>query len=151
VVTVVIAILASVAIPRFREVLVRAHVNSIVADGKNLHSAFLEFYSDNYMYPNATSDPFFNLQTFEPLRSMGYYDGDMTDRLENEQAAGYDSPDDQGINQEFWVLLNVGMDPSYQVVVADTDDAPLGDGWMNGVYTFQDGELISGPGADSGG
>ena len=147
IVTVVIALLASIAIPKFRDILVRAHVNSIVADGKILFSGLQEFYSQNYSYPNATSNPFFSLVTFEPLRSMDLYQGNMLERLDNNQADAYDSPDDQGPNQEFWVLLTVRMDQSYQVVVASSDNAPLGDGgWMEGVYTFKDGQLIDGPG-----
>ena len=151
IVTVIIALLASIAIPKLREVLVRAHVNSIVADGRILLSGFEEFYASNYGYPNATSNPFFNLVTFEPLRSMGYYQGNMLERLDNNQADAFDSPDDQGPNQEFWVQLTARIDPSYQVVIASSDNAPLGDGdWMQGVFTFKDGELIAGPGVDPG-
>jgi|AP95_1055475.scaffolds.fasta_scaffold06976_2 prepilin-type N-terminal cleavage/methylation domain-containing protein len=147
IVTVIIALLSSIAIPKFRNVQVRAHVNSIVADGELLLTGFQEFHSDNYSYPNATSNPFLNLVTFEPLRSMGYYQGNMLDRLNNSQADSYDSPDDQGPNQEFWVLVTPRIDPSYQIVIASSDNVPLGSGeWMEGVYTYKDGELIAGPG-----
>jgi prepilin-type N-terminal cleavage/methylation domain-containing protein len=147
IVTVVIGLLASLAAPKFKDVQVKAHLNSIVADGKLLYTGFEEFYSDGYMYPNATSNPFFNLVTFEPLRSMGYYQGNMLDRLNNGQADSYDSPDDQGPNQEFWVLVTLKIDPSYKVVIASSDNAPLAGGaWLEGVYTFKDGVLIAGPG-----
>ena len=54
-------------------------------------------------------------------------------------------------NQEFWVQLTVRIDPTYRVVIASSDNAPLGDGdWLEGVYTFKDGELVAGPGVDSG-
>ena len=128
IVTIVIGLLASLASPKFRDVQVRAHVDLIVADGRILLSGFHEFYSDDYAYPNATSNPFFNLVTFEPLRSMDYYQGNMLERLDNNQADAYDSSDDQGPNQEFWVLLSVRIDPSYQVVIASSDNAPLGGG-----------------------
>lgn len=148
IVTVVIALLASIAIPKFRGVLVRAHVTSVVADGKLLFTGFQEFRSQNYGFPNATSNPAFNLTTFDPLRSMEFYQGNMLERLNNGQADAYNSPDDEGPNHEFWVLLTLRIDPSYQVVVASSDDAPMGGGdWMEGVYTFQDGVLIAGPGS----
>ena len=152
IVTVVVAVLASMAVPKFRNVLVKAHVNSVVADGKVLYSSFQGFYAGMYMYPNATSNPFFDLATFEPLRGMGLYDGNMRERLNGNQADAYDSPDDEGPNQEFWVLFSIRIDPSYQVVVASSDNTPLGNGaWLEGVYTFKNGELIAGPGVDSGG
>ena len=128
-----------------------------MADGGILFRAFEfrdfeEFYGENYSYPNATSTPFFNLGTFESLRSMDLYQGNMLPRLKNNQADAYDSPDDQGPNQEFWVLVTVRIDPSYQVVIASSDNAPLGDGsWMEGVFTFKDGELVAGPGVTAGG
>ena len=82
---------------------------------------------------------------------MGYYQGNMLERLNNNQADSYDSPDDQGPNQEFWVQLTVRIDPSYQVLIASSDNAPLGSGnWMEGVYTFKDGVLIAGPGVTPG-
>ena len=152
IVTVVIGILTSIGVPKFNEILAKAHVNSIVADGKLLYIAFQEFYADDYAYPNATSNPFFSLVTFEPLRSMGYYQGNMLERLNNNQADAFDSPDDQGPNQEFWVLVTVRLDPSYQVVIASSDNAPMGGGeFPEGVYTFKDGVMIAGPGTGSGG
>ena len=148
IVTVVVGLLAAIATPKFNEILVRAHVNSIVADGKLLYAGFQEFYADDYKYPNSTSNPFFNLVTFEPLRNMGYYQGNMLDRLDNNQADAYNSPDDQGPNQEFWVQVSVRLDPSYQIVIASSDNAPMGGGdWLEGVYTFKDGVLIAGPGS----
>lgn len=150
-VTVIIALLAALAIPKFQEVLIRAHVNSVVADGRILYAGFHEFYGQNLMFPNATSQPAFNLQTFEPLLSLGGYQGNMGDRLRNGQADAYDSPDDQGSNQEFWVVLTLRIDPTYQVVVASSDDAPLANGaWLDGVYTFKDGVPVGGPDIPSG-
>ena len=49
--------------------------------------------------------------------------------------------------QEFWVQMSLKIDPAYQVVLAVSDDAPLASGqWLQGVYTFHNGVLISGPG-----
>jgi prepilin-type N-terminal cleavage/methylation domain-containing protein len=147
IVTMVIGLLASIAAPKVNDVLVRAHVNSIVADGKLLYTGFQEFHASAFGYPNSTSNPAFNLVTFEPLRSMGYYQGNTLERLNNQQADSYNSPDDEGPNQEFWVQLTLRIDPSYQVVIASSDNAPLAPGqWLEGVYTFKDGVLIAGPG-----
>jgi len=152
IVTMVVGMLAAISAPKFRDVQVKAHLKSVVADGKILYSGFHEFYADNYSYPNSTSNPYFSLQTFEPLTSMGYYQGDMFERLNNNQATSYNSPDDQGPNQEFWVMFTLRIDPSYQVVIASSDNAPMGGGdWMEGVYTFQDGVQVGGPGMISGG
>ena len=147
IVTVIVSILALIAVPFFREVLIKAHVNSVATDGRILFHGFEEWHSLYYQYPNSTSPPNFNLLTFEPMRSNGVYQGNMQARLLNGQADAYDSPDDQGANQEFWVQFTVRADPSYQIIVAHSDDAPLGGGaWLQGVYVFKDGVLIRGPG-----
>lgn len=147
VVTVIISILAFAIMSGLQRVLLKAQIASVVADGKILYNGFQEFYADNYMYPNATSDPAFDLTTFEPMTSMGYNTGNMQERLQNEQASGYDSPDDQGSNQEFWVTMSLKVDPSYTIVVASSDNVPLNSGtWYEGVYVFKDGVQVQGPG-----
>ncbi len=147
IVTVIVALLAGIAGVQFRGVQVRAHLASVVADGSILFHGLEEFYALNYMYPNATSNPAFNLVTFEPLRTLVGYQGSINARLVNGQADAYDSPDDQGSNQEWWVQLSLAIDPSFQVVIAVSDNVPLLDGtWLQGVYTFENGTLIAGPG-----
>ena len=147
IVTVIVALLAGIAGVQFRGVQVRAHLASVVADGSILFHGLEEFYALNYMYPNATSNPAFNLVTFEPLRTMVGYQGSINARLLNGQADAYDSPDDQGNNQEWWVQMTLLIDPSLQVVIAVSDDVPLLPGtWLHGVYTFENGTLIAGPG-----
>ena len=149
VVTVIVAILAGIAGVQFRGVQVKAHLASVVADGKILHHGLEEFYNINYGYPNSSSNPAFDLVTFEPLRSLVGYQGSINSRLLNGQADAYDSPDDQGPNKEWWVQLTLLIDPSFQVVIAVSDNVPLNPGVdMNGVYTFEDGQLIGGPGVN---
>ena len=119
----------------------------MAGDANILYKGLQEFYALNYGYPNATSNPKFDLTTFEPLRSQVNYQGDMLDRLKDGQADSYDSPDDQGPNQEFWVQMTLMIDESYQVVLASSDNAPLGGGmWLEGVFVFKDGVLVQGPG-----
>ena len=149
VVTVIVAALASIVASRVREVMVKAHINSVVADGKILYTGLQEFYAKNYEFPNATSNPAFDLTTFEPLRSMGFYQGNMLDRLVNNRADAYDSPDDQGPNQEFWVQMSLKLDPKYQVMIGSSDNAPLAPGtWLEGVFVFENGTLVAGPGVN---
>ena len=75
------------------------------------------------------------------------YQGSINARLLNGQADAYDSPNDRGPNQEWWVQMTLLIDPSFQVVMAVSDDVPLLPGvWMQGVYTFENGALIAGPG-----
>lgn len=146
-VSVIIGILSLIAVSGFQKVRLKATVSSVVADGKTLYGGFQQFYGDNYEYPNATNPPSFDLTTFEPMTSMGYNTGMMQDRLLNGQADAYDSPDDQGDNQEFWVTMRLRLDPSYAVVVASSDDVPLDPGtWYEGVYVFKGGVLVRGPG-----
>ncbi len=145
--TVIVALLASLVVPRVQAVRIKAHVASVAGDANILYKGLQEFYALNYGYPNATSNPKFDLTTFEPLRSQVNYQGDMLDRLKDGQADSYDSPDDQGPNQEFWVQMTLMIDESYQVVLASSDNAPLGGGmWLEGVFVFKDGVLVQGPG-----
>jgi prepilin-type N-terminal cleavage/methylation domain-containing protein len=142
IVVAIIAVLAAIAIPAMREALVRANIAAAAADAKELHSAFKKFYMDNNMYPYAVSSPAFQLDTFEPLVSMGYHNGHTASRLLNQRADGYDSPDDQGTNREFWLEFSLKIDPSVRFLVADSDDAPLGGGqYFDGICMFRDGVL----------
>ena len=147
IVTVIVSLLAGIAGLVTRDLQVKAHLTSVVADGRILFHGLEEFYANNYKYPNATSDPAFDLVTFEPLRSIVDYQGSINSRLLNGQADAYDSPDDRGPNQEWWVQMTLLIDPSFQVVIAVSDDVALLPGvWMRGVYTFENGALIAGPG-----
>ena len=138
----IIGILAIVAILLMRHYTALAHRAVVVSECHKVYHAFSLFYMDNEMYPNATSAPAFNLITFNPLRSQGYYDGDITSRLRNGRADSYNSPDDQGANQEFWLQCTLDADPDVRFLVVDSDNAPLGGGQrLNGVYVFIDGAM----------
>ena len=73
IVTVIVGLLAGIAGLVTRDLQVKAHLTSVVADGRILYHGLEEFYTINYRYPNATSNPSFNLVTFEPLRSIVGY------------------------------------------------------------------------------
>ncbi len=142
---VIIAILASVALAWYQKATVKAKIAAVTTEGKALHTAFNTFYADNHQYPNATSNPNFQLDSFDPLRSQGYYNGKVVELLNGASADAYDSPDDEGPNQEFWVQFTLEVDPTVQFVIASSDNAPLAGGaWLEGVFMFKNGELRGG-------
>lgn len=136
----VTSIFAVVATPESR---VSAHRAAVLRELNKVYVAFSLFYIDSDMFPNATRDPAFNLVSLNPLRGYGYYKGNVTSFLHQGRADWYDSPDDMGRNQEFWLQLTLDVDPSVSFLVARSDDAPLGGGqYLDGVYMFQDGVMI---------
>ena len=138
----IIGILAAVAIPLLSEAMLRARVNGLAAESRVVYTAFKQYYVDVEEYPNASTVPFFELDTFEPLVSLRYYRGSVTSQLLNQQADGFDSPDDQANNMEFWLEMTLATDPSIRFLVADSDNAPLGGGvYRNGVFAYQNGVL----------
>ena len=81
IVVAVIAILVAIAIPLMRDAMTRAHISATATDAHAIQVAFKRFYIDNNMYPNSASAPAFELNTFEPLVTAGYYDGRIVSRL----------------------------------------------------------------------
>jgi prepilin-type N-terminal cleavage/methylation domain-containing protein len=144
VVVAIIAVLAGIAIPLMQHAMLRAHVGATASDARIMHTAFKRYFLDFNMYPNSEDAPAFELDTFEPLVSEGYYDGHIAGKLKKWTADAYDSPDDEGINQEFWIELTLGFDNTVRFVVADSDNAPLAGGaYVDGVYLYKNGVLHS--------
>ena len=142
VVMLILFIITGMMVPLMRSAILRAHVGAMAADSKSIHLAFKRFYIDNDMYPNSEDDPAFQLDSFEPLVSEGYYDGRVKGKLEGGQADGYDSPDDQGVNQEFWLELTLKYNPNVRFLIAESDNAPLGGGeYYDGIYMYKGGVL----------
>ncbi len=133
----IIGVLLAIAIPEMQEARSRAVVSAVVADAKTIHTAFKQYMVDHSgYYPSLT------LTDFEPLKSQGVYNGTVARLLQNGQADGFDSPDDVGTNQEFWLEMTVAFDTDVRILVADSDNAPLGGGvWYDGVYRFHNGVL----------
>ena len=69
VVVAIIAILAAIAIPLMRDAIVRAHISAAATDAKAIYVAFKRHHVDMSMYPYASNDPAFQLDSFEPLVS----------------------------------------------------------------------------------
>ena len=142
IVTATLGIIAMIAIPLMESAMLRAHISGLATDAKAVHLAFKRFYIDQNKYPNASNSPAFNLSSFEPLVQMGYYDGRIVSKLADDQADGFDSPDDEGANQEFWLEITLKQDPSIRFLVVDSNNAPLSQGdYMDGIYFYRDGVL----------
>ncbi|MDH3626856.1 MAG: prepilin-type N-terminal cleavage/methylation domain-containing protein [Acidobacteriota bacterium] len=143
VVVAIIAVLSAIAIPMMRNALTSAHIGAGATDAHVIYTAFKRYHVDHSGYPYASTAPAFELNSFEPLVSGGYYDGRVLSRLVNQEADGYDSPDDDyGPNQEFWLELTLDYDTSVRFLISDSDDAPLGGGaWHDGIFLFRNGVL----------
>jgi len=121
---------------------VESDLRIAVGEAQALSEAFGRYYSSHGAFPNAYADPRFECDTLEPLRRRGYYDGFITATLVEGRLDAYFSPDDRGLNQEYWLEMTLERDPSIRIVVARSDDAPLGSGeWLEGVYLYRHGSL----------
>ena len=144
VVMAIIAVLMGIVLPLMQSAMLRAHVGTMASNTRIVQNAFKQHFIDYNMYPNSDNAPAFELDTFEPLLSEGYYDGHILGHLVDEQADDYDSPDDEGINQEFWLEVTLDFDPSVRFLVADSNDAPLSGGdYVDGIFLYKDGVLHS--------
>jgi hypothetical protein len=122
----------------------RAEIRAVAAEARQLYAAFARFHDRGGAYPNSFAEPRFDLATAEPLRRRGYYRGSILTRLLDGRFDAYDAPDDRGVNHEFWLEMSLARDPSVRIVVARSDDAPLGRGrWLDGVYVLDGTELES--------
>ncbi len=140
----IIGVLMAITIPLMQSAMLRAHVGTMASSSRVVFNAFQRYFIDFNMYPNSVDAPAFELDTFQPLVSLDYYDGRILTKLEAGQADGFDSPDDEGINQEFWLEMTLAYDPTVRFLVADSDNAPLSGGdHMAGVFLYKNGVLHS--------
>lgn len=138
VVVVIVGILAALAQAGYSKLRLRAEVVSVAAECRMLYTTFEVYAAENGRYPNATSNPTFQLDTFEPLE----YAGNLQSHLVGHKADAYDSPDDQGSNKEFWLVMTLAADPSIRFVIASSDNAPGASGtWLEGVYEIKNGQV----------
>jgi hypothetical protein len=120
----------------------RTELRLLTDEAETLYQAFGRYNERNHGYPSTYTGSRFDVATLDPLRKRGYYRGSLTSHLLNHRVDAYDSPDDLGPNREFWLEMSLRSDPSVRVLVARSDDAPLGGGtWREGVFIFQDGVL----------
>jgi prepilin-type N-terminal cleavage/methylation domain-containing protein len=132
----IVALLAAIAVPVGHRYITKTHYTAALVECKELYNAFIAFYTTNNMFPNATSSPKFDLVTFSPLE----YEGGVTERMVGHKAEIYDSPDDLGDNQEFYVRMIFARDSSVQFVVSNSDNVDIEPGvWLNGVFVYRNG------------
>ncbi len=142
VVVAIIGIIAAIAIPQFQRAVLRAEISAVAAECKTLLTAFKQHYIDLDMYPYSSASPTFQLDTFEPLVSLGYYRGGLQSKLFNGRADAFESPDDQGQNREFWLEMTLRKDPTVRFLIVDSDNAPLSGGnYLDGIYLYRNGVL----------
>jgi len=121
---------------------VGADVRAIGVEATALYRAFEQFHERNREYPADYHGARFDLATLDPLRRRGYYRGSIGTKLLGGTVDAFGSPDDRGVNQEFWVEMTLASDPSIRFVVAKSDDAPSSGGeWLDGVYVYRHGKL----------
>ena len=159
VVSVIIGLLAALAIPQYASYKDKAERASMLSDARSLYRAFVIYYLEYQEYPLAvTASPHkFDLATFQPLTDASLMAGvpfdinieQFRDKLAGRQAEEFDSPDDMGTNQEFYVVLPWVKDSNIKFVVAAADNIKYDDGtvvdggnWMDGVYITEGGTII---------
>jgi len=109
---------------------------------RKLYGAFDLYYRRYGAFPNSDATPRFDVEGFEPLHRRGFLSGRLASFLDGGGADAYESPDDRGLNQEFWVEMTLRADPSIRFVVARSDDAPSGGGrWLDGAFVWRNGAL----------
>ena len=121
---------------------VEADLRLVTAEAATLLEAFDRYFSRHGAFPTSHSGAALDPTDLEPLVRRGYYDGPLLTRLRQGRLDAYESPDDRGADQEFWLELTLARDPSIRVLIARSDDAPLcGGRWCDGVYLWRDGRL----------
>ena len=119
-----------------------AHRKMLEAEARQLYEAMDRFHQRYGSFPDAHGEGGFELDTLEPLQRRGYYRNHLTGLIRGQRLDAYDSPDDRGLNQEFWLEMTLADDPAIRYVVARSDDAPVSGGkWLDGVHVCRDGLL----------
>lgn len=129
-------------VPAVRAANLRGDVRILAGEAEKIYAALDRYHRLNGAYPNSYLEPAFETDSFEPLRRWGYYQGYVKGRLLDDRIDAYDSPDDRGANQEYWLEMTLKSDPRIRLLVARSDDAPLGGGkWREGVFVYRNGVL----------
>ena len=139
---VIVVLLGAVVHSAVRTANVRADIDIMRTEAQGLYDSFEKYYARHSVYPTSYTQRPFDLETLDPLSTRGYYRGHITAKLRDHRIDSYESPDDRGQNQEFWVEMSLARDPSIRILIAKSDDAPMSGGaWLEGVYIFKNGSL----------
>ncbi|MCP3980102.1 MAG: prepilin-type N-terminal cleavage/methylation domain-containing protein [bacterium] len=146
-VVLIISLVSALVIPLFQDAMLKSHRSAMVADARELYSAFLRYRVDNDLFPATSSPPerALNLVSLFPLSTEGYFrspDG-LVRKLDGGQITAYDSPNIGGDDTQFWAVLTMEFDPSYVLLVAHTNDYPDDQGpWYDGLYRIDGSSII---------
>jgi len=136
------ALLGAAANSAIRFANIRADIDIVRDEARGLYESFEKYYARHSIYPPSYTQRPFDLETLDPLTNRGYYRGHLTTKLRERRVDAYESPDDRGQNQEFWIEMTLARDPSIRILVTKSDDAPMAGGvWLDGVYLFRNGSL----------
>ena len=143
----IIFLIASIAIPIYTSALTKSRTSALVANGRGLYSAFMQFEFDNDVFPATSTPPSrtFNLSTLFPLSTSGYisHPTSLTTQLQGGMVTAYDSPNVGGPDSQFWAVLTSATDPSIVILIANTDQYPGNIGtWYDGVYLIQGTSIV---------
>jgi hypothetical protein len=137
-----VLLLSHVLIVAFEVAEQKATIRRVAIEAQTVYDAFALYYDRNGEFPDDADKSRFDRTSLDPLRRRGYYQGSVDYLLMDRKADGYDSPDDLGSDQEFWLEMTLASDPSVRVLVVRSDDAPLGGGeWRDGAYIVRKGRL----------
>ena len=137
-----VLLLSHVLIVAFEVADRKAAVRRVAIEAQTIYDAFALYYERNGEFPDDADESRFDRVSLDPLRRRGYYRGSIDYLLIDRKADGYDSPDDLGANQEFWLEMTLADDPSVRLLVVRSDDAPLGGGqWHDGAFIVRKGHL----------
>mgnify|MGYP001310854280 CR=1 FL=1 len=139
---VLVALCSQQLVPAIHAARRREALEPVSREAHALYSAFINYRERNGSFPDVHSDPPFEPDTFEPLRRRGYYSGKLADYLLGGRIDAFDAPDDRKLNDEFWIEMTLASDPDDRLLIASSDDAPLGRGtWTDGVFLVRGGRM----------
>ena len=127
------ALLASIAIPIYSEVMNRSKVGAIVSDAHAVYNALMRFNIDEGTFP-AMAD--FDKATLAPLSTNGYFES--YDTFNSKLAGGQIQLYVQFADQ-FVILLQPEHDPTQFIYIYHTN---IWGFWRDGIYLLKDGVLV---------
>lgn len=138
----VVYMAVQVLVPAIGVANVRSDARIVSIEASRIYDALDRHYRIHGSFPEAGGNSGLEPDTLEPLRRRGYYRGFVTVKLRDRRIDAYESPDDRGGNQEFWLEMTLASDPRIRFLVARSDDAPSSGGlWRDGAFLLRNGTM----------
>ena len=140
IVVAIVGLISATAIPLYGDALNKSRRAALRTDCGALYRALMTYEFDYNKFP---SEAEFDLATLDPLHSEGYFSGAnaFTSKLQDERVLIYLAPDVDGPDSQFIVVTRSAFDPRDIFVVAYTNIVAATEGWVDGVYLIDDGDL----------